>query len=343
MKLDKINWVIPALLILDIVNQPFSIDKDSLLSALSELRAYYGTEETIISLYMPEYSSSNYSGERIISEEFSELIINRFTLNRQTLPSPQPVTEYSSSDKGSRKRKLAEVQAENEVSNIIATNTKTLYDEGLTSSQRISCAKVILKVLDVVSTKFELLSPEAAICEQLSQSCLQILSQLAKDCNVRNLLLSKKIGEMVVSKVVSYGGIQATMFTLIQRLLEDEKQLLQTMETVIKHVYSRLTKDDLNSNVPRRKVGSHSKSGTTLKSMVELLIPLMYRDQQLFLLAFTNTMTVTRNDRKEAIVKIKQTVNSKNSDYEQQLPDHINGSSKGPSSSVAASINALAN
>ncbi len=341
MKLAEINWVIPALLVLDIVNQPFGIDKDSLRHSLSEFQEHYGSEEAVVSFYMPEYSSSNHSGERILSKEFSELITNRFLVKPVTAPSPQVVSGSSSADKGSRKRKLAEVQAEGEVNNASASN-KTLYDEGLTSSQRISCAKVILKVFDVVSSKFDLLSPEVAICEQLSQSSLQLMSQLAKDCGVRNLLLSKKIGEMIVNKVVSYSGIQATMFTLIQRLLEDEKQLLQTMETVIKHVYLRLTKDDLNSNAPRRKVGSHSKSATTLKSMVELLTPLMYRDQQLFLLAFTNTMTVTRNDRKEVIVKMKQTMNSKNSDDVQQLPDHVNSSSKGPSSSFAASINALA-
>lgn len=112
----------------------------------------------------------------------------------------------------------------------------------------------------------------------LTRACLQLLVQFMGIPAVRDFCQQEKILHIIFSLKVSFEGMHQIIFSVLQRYLEDEAYLKQTMKVIMKLVYDRLS--------------TKTETRLPLRQFMEVASPLLYRNQSFFMEELQDVFTL---------------------------------------------------
>lgn len=257
---NRVEWMAPALLILDIVIQPMLFDNQLLRDKLLDMEMYLNEHSSIVEndLIINGFGAN----EKIISDTLIK-DINTKILNETIIKSKQKTKFFS------------ELNPDNE--NIISETkpqTLPLRDECMEISLKLQCVDFSLRLLEV----FDESSP--LFYALIPQATMQLLVHLTRNPICRTHFHQLKGGSLVLRSNCSFEGLPAVTFTLLQQILEDERHLTQSITTAIRLCYLRLSKQKTTS--------------VLLKNFIEVICPVIYRDQNLFMKTLQSCVAIKR-------------------------------------------------
>eukprot|EP01038_Epipyxis_sp_PR26KG_P006704 gene6704-9196_t len=288
-KSNEINWVTPALLILDIIAQPVLLDA----GLISSTRCFSSFEHVVANFLSPFQDA--FEKDMILTNEVKHKISHKYfsktaqkqyqysyikTYNQKYRRSLFRSHEKSEPlEQASSKRKLSSLNPPAKYTNEIVeeinepdTVKLPLLPTILTSDQSLKCINICIGILN---RSFN-------VEKNVLQGCLQLLVHLTRDSEARKLFYDLDGCKYVLTCSSSFEGMSYLTFTLLQQVLEDSQYLSQAMSAAIKLSFLRL---------------SHQRaSKVTLKNFLEVTIPLIYRDQNLFLEVLRAHTKITKSD-----------------------------------------------
>ncbi|KAJ1429462.1 hypothetical protein B484DRAFT_396335, partial [Ochromonadaceae sp. CCMP2298] len=299
-----LEWVAPALLLLDIVMQPMLVNAAAIKADALEVGRFLHS-------HLQQHAGRREGGDPE-ADMAGRAVLGGLTPGGQPILSPEvsakigvlaapaapagaqmgvpdatailaPAAVGVGADAGGRRgRRKAdkgaakEVAAEGAVKEVAGAKRLPLYDEGVDSELKQRCVTLGLKLLQLCETATVPLAPSDPTLPTTSatsragvpHAAMQLLAHLTRQPAGRAAFLLQ--GPAVVLRTrASFEGMSAAVFTLLQQVLEDEKHLQQSVTTAIKLCYLRLSRQRAQN--------------VSLKSFVEVICPVIYRDQAAFM------------------------------------------------------------
>jgi hypothetical protein len=168
-----------------------------------------------------------------------------------------------------------------------ATLSLPLVESPLPVDEKKRCAELALKVLSWLDTgandasKVAELSSPATFAGQVARAAMQLLVHLMGAPALRDFCQQEKVLHVLFNLRVSFDGLHQIMFSVLQRYLEDESYLKQSMRVILKLIYDRLAKGG---------------SALLLSTFMEVASPLLYRNQTLFFEELQEVFTLTKTN-----------------------------------------------
>jgi hypothetical protein len=298
----RLEWIAPAVLIIDIVIQPFLIDAPILKDAILEMDHFLHRNPHIISseLAVGDYATE----ETFLSDSLKEKIYAKF-FNEPYVVKHHHHHHYKGGKKSNKESSTTAVVVEKAASAILADgstaattsattsavsqdNSKDmallqqqqlpplpplpLYEECMTFSQKETCLQLCLNLIGLSSDR------HACLYVAIPQATMQLLAHLTRNSTIRTQFHDLHGGLLVLRCNCSFEGMSSVIFTLLQQVLEDEKHLVQSITTAIRLCYLRLSKQK-TSMVP-------------FKNFIEVVCPVIFRDQSTFMKILQSCMRI---------------------------------------------------
>lgn len=162
-----------------------------------------------------------------------------------------------------------------------------LVESPLPVDEKKRCAELALKVLSWLdagandASKVAELSSPATFAGQVARAAMQLLVHLMGAPALRDFCQQEKVLHILFNLRVSFDGLHQIMFSVLQRYLEDESYLKQSMRVILKLIYDRLAKGG---------------SALLLSTFMEVASPLLYRNQTLFFEELQEVFTLTKTN-----------------------------------------------
>lgn len=356
---SRLSWIVPALLLLDIVGQSILVDSNNVENTLSALTDIESTSSKFISelmdagffdhLITPELMavlndeiqtptkssllSFEGNGKDTLRSNIQQVqsiqqLLNRRpdlrTQVRQILDAPdisqaekranmrdliqkvESETKASSERYETRKRKLLddrdaaanhsvgkstdESSSENDEILILPLNCK-----GLSAEQKLWCVEVgvgflkkLILLQEIVdnqtsesakSSSDKNISTQRIVCIKnfrslLAQAAMQLLVHVTRETEPR-IKFQSLVGSSLLLHLGSFfEGISSLLFTLLQHQIEEPQYLQNAMEMTIRLCWMRLS--------------AQKSVAVKLKPLLEVLTPLVYRNQYIFMKALNS-------------------------------------------------------
>ena len=317
------DWMTPAFLILDSISQPLLVDQDRLRSSVKDFQKVYKTdpdvgtsscdENSLCDLLtpalrsllssrfgvecdlkhssaqkkedLPSFASLQETSTRRKSPRLRDReIANRAmsddnSINKRSRPNGQKSTVRKSSPKSVSISNEKNVEVD--VEEII--KVPLFENNGLSLPQRLRYLSVSLDVLDMLD--------HATVRGHLiSQAMLQGLIHFTRHEEVRSALLRADGVRRLTKKCCLFRDKGSTLFTLLQHMIEDETYLRKSMETAMKLCIQRVYRSasgafDQDKRLASRPAGDSANviPRVSVRLFLEILAPLVYRNQKLFL------------------------------------------------------------
>ena len=312
-----IQWVTPALLILDVFAQSYLLDKGLIQSVVEELHktlrvsagttsaehrvsGWIGSSDTVISketldLLMLEFGGleredSASTGGRLRLSEDSDIGApsGRHILEDAASPSADMARgDNNPSNEDTENEPKEREKTEHTLPEALASVKPVLYTGGLSAASYRSCVQLSLQILSQAGNK------KSSAHNLLSQSCLQLLAHLLLNEEGKQEFLVLRGAQSLLCSSVSIQGLSTLVFTILQRSFEESKSLLSVMESSIRLCMTRLAKQK-----PTATISSSSKGPRVqLRLFLQELSPLMLRDEAVFLSLMRSMLQVQRVDK----------------------------------------------
>jgi hypothetical protein len=149
-----------------------------------------------------------------------------------------------------------------------------LIENGLNAALRLRCAHMSLQLLALCQS-----SKDSA----LAQSTCQLLCHLTRERKIAEAVHSSHGIEKLLDVKCKFDGSSAFVYTMILQILEDDQYLLYSMESTIKVCLHRM------------RTSSTAKKNYSFKTFIEILAPLMFRNQTLFLEGVEKCCKITKS------------------------------------------------
>jgi len=273
-----IDWISPALLILDAMAQPVLVEKANVEAALVELG---------------KVNKPN-KADNIISPELKESLRKRYlrenTMDLKALKSAAAILGLSgATDSSSDSTCLSNINASGSAE-LNSEKDKTcrvplVVENGLTQDMAIRAVHVCLDLMGMLPT-------DAKRSSSLYQALIQLLVHITRNQEVRNELLKCRGIRFVLKTVARFEDSSTMVYTLLQHLVEDEEYLTKAMESAMKLCIQRVHKSETKGPFSYRQDENSDKQRVSLKRFLEMLCPLLYRNQYVFMKVFRSTMRV---------------------------------------------------
>jgi hypothetical protein len=284
------SWIAPALLILDHFAQPLLVDNVALLSNLRELeRINSPSSESEGLLETPIIPSALCSKLRV---EFSTDILSAFDFQDKSAETAGSAASSSATRRGRsgsigsnsghpRKRSAslnsAPVGATAENSSASGVTDRAphfpLIDEGLDFELKKRCVKICLELIEL-SCAHSTNSDSKGSTPALATAASQFLCHLTRNRTLAEYFYSIDGINRILSVPQIFKAAPSFVYTLIIHVLEDEQYLQHTMEAAIKVCIHRKKAEDGDKKI-------------SLSEFSEIMAPLVFRDQIVFLKAMS--------------------------------------------------------
>jgi len=298
--LRRLEWIAPAILIIDIVIQPFLIDAPILKDAIHEMEHFLNRNPHIISseLAVGDYAADetflcDSLKEKIYAKFFNEPYIKHHHKGRKsskesatTSAVAEKATSVSIVDSNTTATPTTTATSafSQEASKDMVTQQQQqqqqlpplpLYEECMTLSQKETCLQLCLNLIRISSDS------NVHLYTAIPQATLQLLAHLTRNSTIRTQFHDLHGGLLVLRCNCIFDGISSVMFTLLQQVLEDEKHLVQSITTAIRLCYLRL-----------RALSKQKSSLVSFKNFVEVVCPVIFRDQSTFMRILQSCMRI---------------------------------------------------
>lgn len=204
------SWILPALLLLDFMNQPMLLDADALRQGIREidnlLKANIGRAKDL--------QSFSASPEDLLSADLKHFVTDLTSHVRQ----------------GSDNLPLLPLQG-----------------SSLSPADSVSLANAILKILSHIASIPP--SDDAKVTAGLGELCraaMHIFVHLLGSSAVRDFCQKEKFVQILLQLQTSFEGMHPIAFSVLQRFLEDESYLRQAIKVVLKLIHDRMVKKGEN-------------------------------------------------------------------------------------------------
>lgn len=283
--LTQLEWITPALLLLEVFSSSYLIDKSDVRSTLVELEKLLKAKKSDHDRLLSVEAISS------LSEEYSVRDVSTvvFDLTRQSdeneadfiaVISPEPLRGPSGGEP-----LLGEASTALDVLRESSPSRTILKDGGLQPSQKRQTLSLCMLVLEKCRKE----SPASNV---LVHSCLQVLIHIITDAEIKNTFLASSGIKKLLQASTSFAGLSNLVFSIIQRAFEDTKCLTQVMEMAMKLGVARLSKQ----KTPLSQKDSAGPK-VQLRLFLEALSPLIVRDQQVFLSVLEANMELVKVDK----------------------------------------------
>jgi hypothetical protein len=300
----RLEWIAPAVLIIDIVIQPFLIDAPILKDAILEMDHFlhrnphiisselavgdYATEETFLSDSLKEkiypkffnepyvkhhHNHHHYKGGKKSNKECTtiaavlEKVTNAILADGSTAAATTTSATTSAVSQDDSKGMTLQQQQQ-----LPPLPPLPLYEECMTFSQKETCLQLCLNLIGISSDRY------ACLYAAIPQATMQLIAHLTRNSAIRTQFHDLHGGLLVLRCNCSFEGMSSVIFTLLQQVLEDEKHLVQSITTAIRLCYLRLSKQK-TSMVP-------------FKNFIEVVCPVIFRDQSTFMKILQSCMRI---------------------------------------------------
>lgn len=309
------DWMTPAFLILDTISQPILIDSSMLQSTLKELEKVYKRHiqnplegyllnigddikslKDLIPISLQLFMKYRYK----VDCNFDSETLTKEMNDKKSIPKDPSLSNQRKSPRfikcsvpvsGASSTTDDDIDDEVTVESGICGNETAsilplLDDNGLTVQQLQLLVRISLDLLD-------LLDPKEVRGHLTAQALLQGMLHYTRLGEVRSLILDTGGVGRVIKSCCRFRDKGSTLFTLLQHLIEDDSYLRKSMETAMKLCVQRVYRSssgafEQDKRSVTRGMKSTSKSSNlvprvTVKLFLEILAPLIYRNQRLFL------------------------------------------------------------
>jgi hypothetical protein len=312
---SRLQWIAPAVLLLDTMAQSILIDVNGLEGTINTFRKSKfddvgfladikkkGFHDTIITdesfktidqYYLSRLKKQITSNEDNHDEEKSASTSHvRFQSRDKFSLSTNPLRSKRkrSIDQTDDDKPHEEIQESLPLTSSSASQADEqflpLSNDGLSLETKLTCVEFSLKMikqLNLAAKKIEKLPEErqtlSNFCNSLVHAILQLLVHVTRSSESRDRFQKLNGANDVLNLLTKFDGMQTMVFTLLQHQLEDDQYLQTTMETTIRLCLSRLVNDS---------------NGVPYRVMIEALTPLIYRNQRIFLKALKSMVKIVR-------------------------------------------------
>ena len=209
----------------------------------------------------------------------ASVVLNRDDQSAKSVQAPEP----GSSE---RKRKLSLSNTAEESQKVLAN--QPLECQLLSKSMKTALVEICMQML-------ELKGLNDVTAEDICHAAAYSLAHLTRDDDIRQHFQALRGPWRILHLSVKFSTMSSVAFSLLLQILENQKGLQQAMQTAIKLCYMRLLS----------KSGSSSK--VSMKSLVDVVSPLVYRDPRLFIETLNQTLILQRTPTDTIIAGIKTT------------------------------------
>eukprot|EP00599_Poterioochromonas_sp_BG-1_P017458 CAMPEP_0173167414 /NCGR_PEP_ID=MMETSP1105-20130129/22646_1 /TAXON_ID=2985 /ORGANISM="Ochromonas sp., Strain BG-1" /LENGTH=3503 /DNA_ID=CAMNT_0014088945 /DNA_START=675 /DNA_END=11186 /DNA_ORIENTATION=+ len=246
-----LSWLAVTFLLFDILQQNVVLDSEQVVSSFREIENIhkYNPGRTL------ELKAFGLSAEEVVSPTLKDFIDSQFLSKKLKLTSSH---EFSGIEEDSKNRLVS----------------LPMLMSGLNAQTKLLCAESCCIVLGNLSC----VEVDKTKIVNVVHSILQCIIRLQEDEEIRCFLQKKEIHKLVLGRIPTFDGARQLVVTILQRQLEDEQYLRQSMRTAIKITFDRIMKE---------------AKMVSLNSLIEYAAPLLYRNQFLFLDILVSDFSVT--------------------------------------------------
>ncbi|RYH30313.1 hypothetical protein EON65_05530 [archaeon] len=283
--ISVVQWLTSALLLLDTLSHHILLDQDSLRSSLkevdnihkfnpglySELSALQCTPDILLaanvrSEIMRVIGSTDESTSALSNTRNLLGRLSRAIGGRSNVPSAadSPITALEAKPETITKEPTASAPTS-------SSAVLPFFEGCLSLSQKKLFIRVIVRILQLQTGKDEGSIKQAV---QLNQACYQFLLHLLTTDELRTeFILLKGPVQLLKNQTLLFDNYLLSLYSLLQRCLEDDEYVYANMVNTIKIIYLRLQKQ------------AQFISPIYLKNLIEICCALVQRDSRMFLRA----------------------------------------------------------
>lgn len=287
---STVQWLTSAFLLLDTLSHHILLDLDSLRSLLkevdninkfnpglySELSVLQSTPDSLLSTDVRnEIMRIIGSSDEATANATSRNLLGR--LSRAMSGRGDASSNVDSSDVPSD-GKLETLPSKDSASSTSAPVIMPFFEGCLSLSQKKMFIRVIVRVLHLQTEKDE---GSVKLAVQLNQACYQFLLHLLTTDDLRTeFILLKGPVLLLKNQTLLFDNYLLSLYSLLQRCLEDDDYVYANMVNTIKIIYLRLQKQ------------AQFISPIYLKNLIEICCALVQRDSRMFLKAIDELFDV---------------------------------------------------
>lgn len=319
---EKISWIAPSILLLDLMHQSLLIDHDALKTSISEMEYRFANGNRSLD-YVVSGSNKFRSSSRVFGVCIDDIIS----------PDLRLLLKATENEDGKKRlEKDVQLQSQSESQEFVPINSSEVFQSlPLLSScldiqQQIRFAHICSRFLSMISKLGQFKVKDALFQEKVHdifRASLQTLVHLQNSETMRQTIQSLKsplnclqipcfsiLPNAVHSpstlkvlckfsgvdfpsesthptSLINFDGILVMLLTLIQRQFEDESYLAQSMTVAMKLIFDKLRKEINSHKADSTGENKLKECNVLLKSFMELACPLLYRNQSIFLQVFS--------------------------------------------------------
>jgi hypothetical protein len=260
-----LDWICPALLILDVMTQPVLLDKENILETLREIRLH---EENTKYQEVPP--------PPIITPQIKTYLAQRFGLKPKDFEKSKENSSGTNSSSSSSSSSLQFLPLE--------------IENGLTP-------ELSLRTLDFSIRLMRSLKSNSKRASGVYQALMQLIVHLTRAPELRKHLLEIISIHEIIHLCAQFEGSSFFLFSLILHITEDPESLAKSMQSVMRFCIQRISKTESSTTGALKRQDHLVPSAITLESFLGILTPLLYRNEEVFLAVFKAHMRVFEHGR----------------------------------------------